>query len=130
MPTDPAILGFSNPWYPEAVRTATRMQLSGRLEIRVISAPAFVATKLEAFIGRGGGDFVSSHDMEDILNVVDGRPSIVGELRTASHALRQFVGEQFRALLSQPSLENYLPGLLTDSNRVGIVVSRLRSMAV
>lgn len=129
MPTDPAILGFSNPWYPEAVKTALRVRLSDRVDIRVISGPAFVATKLEAFVGRGGGDFLSSHDMEDILNVVDGRPSIVDELRTASDTLQKFVREQFKSLLSRPNLENYLPGLLTDENRVGVVLSRLRSMA-
>lgn len=129
MPTDPAILGFSNRWYPEAVKTATRVRLSNRVEIRVISGPAFVATKLDAFIGRGGGDLLSSHDLEDILNVVDGRPSIVAELRTASDVLRRFVREQFQTLLSQPDLENYLPGLIADENRVGIVLSRLRSMA-
>jgi hypothetical protein len=48
MPTDPAILGFSNTWYPEAVKTAARVQLSDGVEIRVISGAAFVATKLEA----------------------------------------------------------------------------------
>jgi hypothetical protein len=86
------------------------------------------ATKDEAFIGRGGCDHVSSHDLEDILNVVDGRPQIVEELRTASDALQKFVGEQFKTLLAQPNFENYLPGLLTDESRVGIVLSRLRSM--
>jgi hypothetical protein len=34
---------------------------------------AFVATKLEAFASRGGGDFLTSHDLEDVLNIVDGR---------------------------------------------------------
>ena len=128
MPTDPAILGFSNPWYPEAIATATWILLNDRVEIRVISGPTLVATKLEAFIGRGGCDHVSSHDLEDILNVVDGRPQIVEELRTASDALQKFVGEQFKTLLAQPNFENYLPGLLTDESRVGIVLSRLRSM--
>jgi hypothetical protein len=60
---------------------------------------------------------------------VDGRPSIVEELTTASDALQNFVRENFRILLSQPALENYLPGLLTDENRTGIVLSRLGSMA-
>ena len=68
-----------------------RMRLSDRIEIRVISGPAFVATKLEAFMSRGGGDILSSHDLEDILNVVDGRPSIVEELSAASEALQKFV---------------------------------------
>lgn len=129
MPTDPVILGFSNRWYPEAAKTATRVQLTDQVEIRVISAPVFVATKLEAFIGRGGGDFLSSHDVEDVLNIVDGRPSIVDELRTTSDDLQQHVRRQLAALLSQPNLENYLPGLLTDGDRVEIVLSRLKHMA-
>lgn len=86
MPTDPAVLGFSNPWYPEAVKTATRVRLGDRMEVRIISAPAFVATKLEAFISRGGGDLLSSHDLEDILNVVDGRASMVEDCVSAAQA--------------------------------------------
>lgn len=129
MPTDPAVLGFSNFWYPEAVKTAARMRLADQVEIRVITAPVFIATKLEAFIGRGQGDFVSSHDLEDILNVVDGRPSIVDELKTTSDSLQQYIREKLRALLSQPNLENYLPGMLTDEKRMGIVLSRLKNMA-
>jgi predicted nucleotidyltransferase len=129
MPTDPAVLGFSNPWYPEALNTAMRMRLSDRIEIRVISGPAFVATKLEAFMSRGGGDILSSHDLEDILNVVDGRPSIVEELSAASEALQKFVRQTFGALLARPDLENYLPGLLSDENRTAVVLSRLKMMA-
>lgn len=102
MPIDPAILGFSNRWYPEAARTAARERLSDGVEIRRIAAPAFIATKLEAFVSRGRGDFLSSHDLEDILTVVDGRPSIVDELQTASHELCQFVRETIGALLSEP----------------------------
>ena len=129
MPTDPAVLGFSNPWYPEALNTATRVRLSDRIEIRVISGPVFVATKLEAFMSRGGGDILSSHDLEDILNVVDGRPSIVEELSAASEALQKFVRQTFGALLARPDLENYLPGLLSDENRTAVVLSRLKMMA-
>jgi hypothetical protein len=90
MPTDPAILGFSNRWYPEAVKTATHVRLSDRILIRVISAPSFVATKLEAFVSRGGSDILSSHDLEDILNVIDGRPSIVDEMTAATDALQGY----------------------------------------
>ena len=128
MPIDPTILGFSNRWYPEAARTATRVRLNDRIEIRRIAAPAFIATKLEAFVSRGRGDFLSSHDLEDVLTVVDGRSSIVDELRTASHELRQFVRETVSALLSEPRFEDYLPGMLADSSRTQIVLERLRSL--
>ncbi len=128
MPIDPAILGFSNRWYPEAARTAIREGLSDRVEIRRIAAPAFIATKLQAFVGRGRGDFLSSHDLEDVLTVVDGRPSVVDELRTASHELRQFVRETVSAPISESRFEDYLPGLLADSSRTNIVLDRLKSL--
>lgn len=128
MPTDAAILGFSSRWYPEAARTATRVRLNDRIEIRRIAAPAFVATKLEAFVSRGQRDFLSSHDLEDVLTVVDGRPSIVDELRVASLELRQFVRESVGALLSEPRFEDYLPGLLADSSRTNVVLERLKSL--
>jgi hypothetical protein len=126
MPIDPAILGFSNRWYPEAARTAARVRLNDRVEIRRISAPAFVATKLEAFLDRGCGDFLSSHDPEDVLAVVDGRSSIVDELQTAPPDLRQFVRETIGALLSEARFANYLPGLLADNSRANIVMERLK----
>ena len=43
----------------------------------------FIATKLEAFHGRGGGDIVASHNLEDIIAVAEGRPEIVGEVAAA-----------------------------------------------
>jgi hypothetical protein len=46
-----------------------------------------------------------------------------------SRHLQKYVGKQFTSLLSRSDIENYLPGLLTDENRVGIVLSRLKRMA-
>jgi hypothetical protein len=48
MPTDPQILGFSNRWYAPAVQTAETHPLDD-VPVRVVTAPYFVATKLEAF---------------------------------------------------------------------------------
>jgi hypothetical protein len=55
MPIDEKILGFSNRWYREAMAAAQEIDLEPGLRIRVVTAPYFVATKLEAFRGRGGG---------------------------------------------------------------------------
>lgn len=77
MPTDSSILGFSNRWYHHALENARRTRI-GEYEIRVITAPYFLATKLEAFHGRGRNNF-SSHDLEDIVAVIDGRPELVDE---------------------------------------------------
>ena len=63
MPLDEKILGLSNRWYKTAMKSSVRQKLSTSLEIRVVTAPLFIATKLEAFKGRGRGDFFGSHDL-------------------------------------------------------------------
>jgi hypothetical protein len=50
MPTDVATLGFSNRWYREAFEHAAHMDVEG-VDIRVVTAPFFLATKIEAFKG-------------------------------------------------------------------------------
>jgi hypothetical protein len=50
--------------------------LEPSLRIRVITAPFFLATKLDAFHGRGKGDHFASRDLEDALSVIDGCPKV------------------------------------------------------
>ena len=129
MPVEPTVLGFANPWYPEAVRTATREALNDRISIRLIAAPAFLATKLEAFATRGKGDFLASHDLEDVLTVIEGRPGLADELLAAAPDLRAAVQAHFRQLLAAPYFVENLPGLLGDPDLGGMVLARLRNMA-
>jgi hypothetical protein len=49
MPLDAKILGFSNRWYRAAMEASTTQRVSEDLEIRIVTAPFFLATKLEAF---------------------------------------------------------------------------------
>ncbi|MBI3228824.1 MAG: hypothetical protein HYZ45_01115, partial [Burkholderiales bacterium] len=83
MPDDPAILGFSNPWYTDALRTADPFVLSANLTIRLIKPEYFLATKLVAYIGRGQDDPMSSQDIEDVLNLFDGREEVIAEMAAA-----------------------------------------------
>ena len=80
MPTDRSILGFGSRWADEALSTAHKVTLDEDLEVRVVTAPYFLAMKIEAFQSRGEEDFYQSPDMEDIISVVDGRPEIVEEV--------------------------------------------------
>lgn len=71
MPSEGKVLGFTNRWYELAMRSAISHALPGNVSVRLISAPAFIASKLEAFHDRGQEDFLLSHDIEDIIAVVD-----------------------------------------------------------
>src|ERR1700722_12223362 len=55
MPLDEKILGFSNRWYRAAMEASTTHQLLRDLDIRAVTASYFLATKIEAFKGRGAG---------------------------------------------------------------------------
>jgi predicted nucleotidyltransferase len=132
MPTDPAILGFSNRWYRPALENAQKTKI-GNHEIRVITAPYFLATKLEAFHGRGKNDF-SSHDLEDIVTVVDGRPELVEEVHLAPADLQRYLSDEFAALLSKRDFLEALPGhLLFDAasqQRSGLVLRRMKQLVL
>jgi predicted nucleotidyltransferase len=131
MPTDSTILGFSNRWYSPALENAETVEVGGH-QIRLISAPYFLATKLEAFHGRGQFDFRTSPDLEDIVTVVDGRPEIVAETQQAATSLQQFLSEEFSALLGERDFLEALPGhLLPDAvsqRRFRIVLNRMQQI--
>lgn len=129
MPVDSGVFGFSNRWYAYAVETAHRVELTEGLTIRLMTAPAFVATKLEAFAARGNGDILASHDLEDVLGVVDGRAELAEEVAVAMPALRLALGSAFARLLADPDFINALPGLIADSDRAQVVLQRLRRLA-
>jgi len=129
MPMDAEVLGFSNRWYRYAVDTADMVELAPEVRIRLATAVAFVATKLEAFADRGRGDLMTSHDLEDILNIVDGRGELAGELAAAPPELQKAVRGAFGRLLAHADFDNLLPGLVAQPERATVVAQRLRSMA-
>lgn len=130
MPLDEAILGFSNRWYREAMNTAIGRKLPDGLTVQVVNGPHFLATKLEAFHGRGAGDFCVSHDLEDLIFVIDGRPGVIDEVHMAAAPLRAYLSAQFQTLLETPSFIDALPGhLLPDAAsqaRLPIILGRMQ----
>lgn len=132
MPSQPGVLSFHNRWYPLAVSTANPMMLPSGRSMKLIAAPVFVATKLEAFKGRGNGDFLVSHDLEDIVTVVDGRPALTDELRGAPEELRAYIATEISSLLGTPqfldALPGHLPGDSASQSRVPLVINMLEAL--
>jgi hypothetical protein len=76
MPTDTKILGFSNLWYSDAIQNYTLQKMPCGKTIKIVTPPYFIGTKIEAFLGRGNNDFIMSHDIEDIITIIDGREEL------------------------------------------------------
>jgi len=115
MPDDEKILGFSNRWYEAALECAQNYQLKDDLTIRLLTRPFFVATKLEAYLGRGNDDPLASHDLEDILNLVDGREALVAEIADAHADVRDYIAEQVSFLLDHRDFEYAVQGSARQS---------------
>ena len=133
MPTDSKVLGFANRGYPLAVDTAQDAKLPSGTMIKLITASAFLATKFEAYSDRGGADMLASHDLEDIINVVDGSPGLLEEVRKVPADLRTYLAARFAELLVAPDFLDVLPALIFPdeslAERTQVVAERIRLLA-
>lgn len=115
-----------------AIEHAREIVLQG-LKLRVVSAPYFIATKLEAFHGRGDDDYMASSDLEDIIIVVNGRPKLADEARAAPEGPRTFLANEFAKLISTRRFHDFLPGQLppdaVSQLRVNLVLQRMETIA-
>lgn len=102
------------------------------MAIRLVTAPYFLATKIDAFHNRGGDDFFASHDMEDIITLLDGRAEVVEEVIAAPADVRDFLAEEFERFLKNRAFLDALPGHLLPNSasqkRVPILIERIRTL--
>lgn len=130
MPDDERILGFSNIWYQQALQGAANHQLPAGTTIRVVAPPYFLATKLEAWKGRGNNDPLASRDVEDILNLVDGRVELLGEVAASDLGLRQYIAAELTALMENPDFEYVVQSIARNSrDRESLIFGRLEALA-
>ena len=133
MPSKEEVLGFANRWYVLSVATAQIHELPSGTRVKVIRAPEFIATKLEAFFGRGQGDFLFSHDIGDIISVIDGRESLLLECQASHRPLREYLSLQFQSLLKNmvflDSLPGHLPPDLASQERLPDLLQTIQHIA-
>lgn len=127
MPAEGEIMGFRNRWYDLGIRTSQRYELSADLIIRIVTAPVFLATKWEAFVDRGAGDWYGSHDIEDIVAVVAGRRELYQEISAADLDLRNYVAEKTRGFLASGAAQDVIAGALPDARLLPGLVPEVRN---
>ncbi len=134
LPTDERVLGFTNRWFTRAIHTAESVKLPSGQMIKLVTPPLFLATKLEAFRGRGGGDFLASHDLEDIITVIDGRVELLEDVRKSALQLREYIAHEIGVLLRNSEFSQALPGHLagdeTSQARMPLIKERLRQLSL
>jgi predicted nucleotidyltransferase len=132
VPIGETVLGFGSRWFAEAYAHAELRTIAG-ISLKVVTAPYFVVTKLEAFKGRGRGDYAASQDIEDLIAVVDGRDELVTEVAEAEIGVRRYLAREIQRLLGNRRFRTTLPGHLPpdegSQQRLSVVVERLQRLA-
>lgn len=108
MPTNDPSIGFTNIWYPDGFKEAINYVIDDRCSVKILSAPYFIATKLEAHKDRGEGDGRTSQDFEDIVYVLENRKSIWEEMNNSEESLRNYLRAEFQNLLNNSDILEWI----------------------
>ena len=115
LPVREEVLGWKSKWFEAALQSAQPLQIDGR-PVKVITAPFFVALKLEAFEDRGRGDFIASTDFEDVICLFNGRRTVADEI-LADATVGRDIAEKFSKYLPNRDMEDAVSGFVqTEMN--------------
>jgi hypothetical protein len=126
---DPELPDGVNGWYPLAIETAQPHTLPNGIAIRVIEPVCFLGTKLAAFRSftrENHDDIFLSRDFADVIRVIDGRPTIAGEVSAAREDLRTYLRTQLAAILEADYVEEAIAEHV-DPGREDRVIERIRA---
>jgi hypothetical protein len=131
MPSIPEILGYANRRFVDGLAQAEKYQLRQGQRIQIFKPTYFLATKLEAFRGRGGGTAYHK-DFEDILILVDGRKELLHEVRLAEPELRSYIAQGMAELMALKTASYAIESsssVRTNPGRGKLIFDRFKALA-
>lgn len=128
MPTEADVLGFTNKWYKKAFTEAVYQKLPSGKSIKAVTPVYFVATKFEAFRGRGKGDVMASPDLEDIITILVEVSTFEEELKQADKDAQKYISDQFKKLVSDRNYPHFLSAHLRGDEASQAFLPELRRL--
>ena len=128
MPCEAEVLGFSNRWYVEGMKKSIVHALPSGRQIQIFSPVYLLASKIEAFLGRGQS-FYYSKDIEDIIVLLDGCEALPEELDCAEAEVKLFLQQWFQENLDdlQDAIFNFLPN--SSASREDLIIELITNLA-
>jgi predicted nucleotidyltransferase len=108
MLADDSSLGATNRWFKPGFDFLEQTTLPDGIDITILSAPYFLATKIEAFNNRGNIDFYGSSDFEDIIYLLDNRTNIVEEIIKSDELVQTFIKVELTKIKNHPQANEIL----------------------
>jgi hypothetical protein len=129
MPSEDGPIGPTNKWYKLGFDDLKLVKALDE-EIQILPAPCFLATKFEAYKSRGT-DYRTSHDIEDIIYIIDNRIHIVDEISVSKIEIIQFLQEEINKIIDCGLLDEVLSAhihpLIIDTRQT-IVEDKIRKI--
>jgi predicted nucleotidyltransferase len=92
-------------------------EIASDLKILALSAPGFLAAKLEAYGDRGVREFPVSKDLDDVVTLLDNRLNLEGEVSAAPDEMQLFIAAGLRRLLADGQVRDVIADSLRDGER-------------
>ena len=131
MPTDEAVLGFTNIWYPDGINHKIIKTLPNGVNIFVFDSVYYLASKFEAHKSRGGSDLRQSHDFEDIIYIMDNCSTVLDDINNSHKKVQDYLKNEYSVLLKNPNITEGVESALpygTGEEGTEIIIDLMESI--
>ena len=130
MPMVDTGIGESNRWYQKGMEFRQSHRLDPETTVNIMPAPYYLASKLDALHSRGGLDYRGEKDFDDIVFVLNTCTRLPDEIMDSPDIeLRKYITSEFSELLKRPNIHEEIDSALTEDNRTGVIIERLKEIA-
>ncbi|MFC1584967.1 hypothetical protein ACFL5V_05425 [Fibrobacterota bacterium] len=132
IPDKSSSIGFKEiKWFSEGREQSIKTELPSGKMINILPLSFYMATKLEASQNRGGEDFPADHDIEDIINIIDGNEDLK-EILSAPVRVRSYLLDSFKRLLGADKFKRSVAGHIgyetSAVERAGDVIEKMMNL--
>ena len=129
MAAEDSPLGPTNKWFKVGFSDLWKVKIKAQ-EISILKAPCYLATKFEAFNNRGL-DYRTSHDMEDIIYIIDNRINIVKEIEDSPILIKEFIKSELNKIIDKSLLNEILQAHihpLVIKHRYDLIMKKIKDI--
>lgn len=117
IPTEGNILGFFNKWHKKGVEVAVDYKISEHRSIKIFPVAVFIASKIEAFKHRGNNDYRTSHDIEDVIAVLNGNSNILESIASSDKDVKDYLKSNFSQIMASPYFSEIIYAHLPSNDK-------------
>jgi hypothetical protein len=126
---DPVFSPFSSRFMRDAFAMPRRLPSTPEIKVKMVNPAFFLALKLEAFQGRGQGNFQASDDLNDLVSMLSARAELAFDLKLAAPVVRSFVQRALAELKPKHEFQEAIKRIANfDQARIDTALARLNEI--